>query len=230
MPLPSLTASRRALLVALGLTAVLPDAAGARDKRGTRRRRHCPDPAGGRRRVDLTRDPANCGGCGHACADGETCRDGTCAAAACTQLCVVCHGCVGGACQPLPDGSPCGSGTCRAGACDPADPGPACGTDGPSGVAGLVLVGPTCPVQRVDDPCPDRPLAAALLVRDAAGRPVCATASGDDGRFRAALPAGDYVLDPGSPEPRWPRGSATAVTVRDGRWTEAVVEFDSGIR
>ena len=65
MPRPSLTASRRSLLVALGLTALLPEAAGARDQRGTRRGRRCPDPAGGRHRVDLRRDPANCGRCGH---------------------------------------------------------------------------------------------------------------------------------------------------------------------
>ena len=230
MPRPSLTASRRSLLVALGLTALLPEAAGARDQRGTRRGRRCPDPAGGRHRVDLRRDPANCGRCGHACADSETCRDGTCAAAVCNQMCGVCHSCVGGTCQPLPDGSPCGDGTCRAGTCESADPDSACGTVGPSGVAGIVLVGPTCPVQRVDDPCPDRPLAATLLVRDAAGRPVCTTASGGDGRFRAALPAGDYVLDPGPSNLRWPRGSATAVTVPGGRWVEAVVAFDSGIR
>ena len=41
-------------------------------------------------------------------------------------------------------------------------------TTGPaSGVEGIVLVGPTCPVERLGDPCPDKPVAVNLALYDA---------------------------------------------------------------
>src|SRR5207249_1393233 len=44
----------------------------------------------------------------------------------------------------------------------------ACGTPAAqpgTGIQGMVQAGPTCPVERIDSPCPPRPLAATVVVR-----------------------------------------------------------------
>ncbi len=106
-----------------------------------------------------------------------------------------------------------------------------CDPTAASGIAGLVLLGPTCPVVRPDDPCPDRPFVAAIVVRNAQGTAVCTTSSGEDGRFRVGLPAGTYELDPQSGDAGGlPSAASQQVTVEPGRYTEVLVSFDSGIR
>jgi hypothetical protein len=107
----------------------------------------------------------------------------------------------------------------------------ACDPRATSGIVGLVLIGPTCPVVMLDDPCPDRPVVADLVVRTAQGTAVCTTASREDGRFRIGLPPGAYELDPTSGEPgRLPYAAPQHVTVKPGQYTEVRVAFDSGIR
>ena len=106
-----------------------------------------------------------------------------------------------------------------------------CDPTAASGIAGLVLIGPTCPVVRPDDPCPDRPFSADLVVRNAQGTAVCTTSSGEDGRFQVGLPPGGYELDPQSGQPGGlPYAAPQPVTVEPGRYTEVTVTFDSGIR
>ncbi|MBT8479821.1 MAG: hypothetical protein KJO06_12945, partial [Gemmatimonadetes bacterium] len=61
---------------------------------------------------------------------------------------------------------------------DPLDPG------GAQGIDGLVLLGPQCPVQSLEDPCPDLPYEASIGVRTAGGEFVTRIRSGEDGRFR----------------------------------------------
>ncbi|HET7095124.1 MAG TPA: hypothetical protein VFI22_16655, partial [Thermomicrobiales bacterium] len=121
--------------------------------------------------------------------------------------------------------------TCWQGACGPArDPAP-CPKDGPSGIAGEVVIGPTCPVEGA--PCPDweQPFATALRIEDAAGRLYCVSRSGDDGTFRAAVPAGDYIVQPVDPNPGVPPfGQPAIVTVKPNRYAHVTVHFDSGIR
>lgn len=102
-----------------------------------------------------------------------------------------------------------------------------------SGIRGTVTLGPLCPVERVDSPCPDRPLQADVQVKDAASGDVVATVSSDaDGRFTVEVPPGRYVMEgvpptPGSP---FPLAKPLDVTVRPHRFTEVTVSFDSGIR
>lgn len=109
---------------------------------------------------------------------------------------------------------------------------------GASGVEGIVLVGPTCPVERIDSPCPDRPAAvtlAAYVGAPAGGQIAGTAASGADGRFRLALPPGTYTLQR-APCPAtgrgctFPRIIALPVTVRIGAFTAVVVHGDTGIR
>ena len=102
---------------------------------------------------------------------------------------------------------------------------------GASGVRGTVLLGPTCPVETVESPCPDRPL-ADVEVQVLQGGDVVATVRSDgDGRFTVALEPGDYVLQ-AVVEQGGPGMSAKPVdvTVTSGAFVEVNVPVDSGIR
>ena len=103
------------------------------------------------------------------------------------------------------------------------------GPDAPQGIDGIAFLGPLCPVQREDDPCPDRPHAANIDVRTPGGDLVTRVRSGADGRFRVGLRAGRYVLDPEPGDP-FPVASTQDVEVPEGSWIEVTVLFDTGIR
>jgi hypothetical protein len=113
----------------------------------------------------------------------------------------------------------------------------ACGTPAappiPSGtgIQGVVQSGPTCPVERINSPCPPHPLAATIVVRDAAGHEVARTHSGADGHFKVDVAPGTYTvvgLSIGSS--MLPRPIPTTATVTSGSYTNVNVEYDSGIR
>jgi hypothetical protein len=73
-----------------------------------------------------------------------------------------------------------------------------------SGIRGRVLLGPTCPVQRIGQPCV-RPYQATITIRNqATGKLVARVRSSTNGRFRLPLAPGDYLLVPqtGRPYPR----------------------------
>jgi hypothetical protein len=100
-----------------------------------------------------------------------------------------------------------------------------------TGIQGMVQVGPTCPVERINSPCPPRPLAATIVVRDRSGAEVTRFHSGADGRFKVDLRPGTYTLiglNIGSSF--LPRPIPTSVTVTDGIYTSVTVQYDSGIR
>src|ERR1700682_349280 len=100
-----------------------------------------------------------------------------------------------------------------------------------TGIQGLVQSGPTCPVERINSPCPPRPLAATIVVRDASGREVARTHSGADGHFKVDVAPGTYTvvgLNIGSS--MLPRPIPTTATVTSGSYTAITVEYDSGIR
>jgi len=100
-----------------------------------------------------------------------------------------------------------------------------------TGIQGMVQVGPTCPVERINSPCPPHPLAATVVVRDGAGAEVARFTSGADGRFKVDLRPGTYGLTGlsigSSP---MPRPIPTSVTVTQGAYTVVNIEYDSGIR
>ena len=100
-----------------------------------------------------------------------------------------------------------------------------------SGIQGLVQVGPTCPVQRINSPCPPRPVAATVVVRNAQGAEVKRFQSAGDGSFKVDLAPGSYTLV-GLPigSSFLPRPIPTTATVVEGRYTSVDVEYDSGIR
>ena len=100
-----------------------------------------------------------------------------------------------------------------------------------TGIQGVVQSGPTCPVERINSPCPPHPLAATVVVRDAAGHEVARTHSGADGHFKLEVAPGTYTvvgLTIGSS--MLPRPIPTTATVTAGSYTTVTVEYDSGIR
>jgi hypothetical protein len=105
------------------------------------------------------------------------------------------------------------------------------GSVGGTGVEGTVTVGPTCPVERADSPCPPRPLAATVLVRDASGSVLTRVRSGADGHFKVDLAPGSYTLTGDRPAgAALPRPITSSVTVIAGAYTVVTVQYDSGIR
>src|SRR2546421_13119952 len=100
-----------------------------------------------------------------------------------------------------------------------------------TGIQGTVQAGRTCPVERINSPCPPHPLAATVVVRDASGVEVTRFHSGADGRYTVALAPGTYTLVGLNIGTGFlPRPIPTSVTVTSGSYTTINVEYDSGIR
>jgi hypothetical protein len=99
-----------------------------------------------------------------------------------------------------------------------------------SGVSGRVLLGPSCPVERADTPCPDRPIQARVEARDRSGKLVTAIESSDRGAFRLALAPGTYELRAMGDAGLVPLAKPVTVTVRAGRITSVQLIIDTGIR
>ena len=104
------------------------------------------------------------------------------------------------------------------------------GAEPGSGVEGIVILGPQCPVETLDSPCPDLPFVGD--VRATASDGTVTTAKTDDhGGFTMDLVPGSYTLvavtegNGGPPTP-----IPLAVTVEQGSYTQVTLEVDSGIR
>ena len=103
------------------------------------------------------------------------------------------------------------------------------GPGAPQGILGTVLIGPQCPVQSLDDPCPDLPYEANLTVRNERGDVVTHVRSDADGIFRVGLRPGIYRIDPESEDP-FPIAQDQVVEVASGVYSEVTVLYDTGIR
>jgi hypothetical protein len=103
-----------------------------------------------------------------------------------------------------------------------------------TGVRGVVVAGPTCPV--VTDPpdpdCEDRAVAGAVLViLDADGGEVARATSSGDGTFALALAPGAYSIVPEPVEGLMGTASEVDVWVEMGEPPgELVIAYDTGIR
>lgn len=112
----------------------------------------------------------------------------------------------------------------------------ACGATTPAtqsgtGIQGIVESGPTCPVERINSPCPPYPLSATVVARNSQNVEVARFHSGADGRFKVDLAPGTYTLL-GQPigNSMLPRPIPASVTVVQGSYATVNVEYDSGIR
>jgi hypothetical protein len=103
------------------------------------------------------------------------------------------------------------------------------GPDAQQGIEGIVLSGPRCPVQSLENPCPDLPYQAWINVRREDRTLVTRVRSGEDGRFRVGLRPGLYRLDPESGNP-FPVAGEQEVRVEEGVFASVTVSFDTGIR
>ena len=102
-----------------------------------------------------------------------------------------------------------------------------------TGIGGIAVAGPVCPVETVppDPACAPRPVAGAVLViRDGAGSEVARTTTEADGSFFVEIAAGDYVVEPQPVEGLMGTAAALEVTVVDGIATQVQLDYDTGIR
>lgn len=100
-----------------------------------------------------------------------------------------------------------------------------------SGIEGIVLIGPTCPVEQQGSPCPDRPVAATITITRINGAVVKRATSSDDGRFRVSLEPGRYFVSARPLDESAPGGeSPVVVEVLSDAFTEVEITIDSGIR
>ena len=121
-------------------------------------------------------------------------------------------------------GSPIPSATATPGA--KATPSP---LPGGTGITGIASIGPTCPVERLDSPCPDRPFQGVVVAKAPGGAEVARTTTDPQGAFSISLPPGQYQLTAvvaGS----FPRAIPTDVNVVPGQFTTVHLRLDSGIR
>jgi hypothetical protein len=115
----------------------------------------------------------------------------------------------------------------------PDDAWPSPGGAEESGIRGLALAGPVCPVESVppDPGCAPRQVAGAvILVRDASGSEVARATTEADGGFFVPLPGGLYILEPQAVEGYMGTATAVEVEVQDGVATEVHLSYDTGIR
>src|SRR3989344_2428627 len=100
-----------------------------------------------------------------------------------------------------------------------------------SGIRGTVMMGPTCPVERMppDPQCADKPVKTNVSIYRASdtSRSVAVLASAEDGTFEVSLPPGEYVVMAGPYGVPYPRCSDTRATVGPSSYTQITVSCDS---
>jgi hypothetical protein len=95
-------------------------------------------------------------------------------------------------------------------------------------VHGRISAGPTCPVERVGQPCPPRPVLAAIQATEGS-RVVASTRSATDGSYRLELPIGSYTISAAT-STTFPRCIPRQVNVTGATDTEIDLMCDTGIR
>jgi len=103
-----------------------------------------------------------------------------------------------------------------------------------SGVAGIVTLGPTCPVLRnpPDPACADKPYKTtvqAIRVGSPAGAPFATAETDAAGAYRFSLPPGSYAIQPIGGRVL-PRCETKEITVEPGIVADLDLTCDSGIR
>jgi hypothetical protein len=93
-----------------------------------------------------------------------------------------------------------------------------------------VTIGPICPVQREDVPCPDKPWEGVIVARTLAGAEVARTRSNAEGRFNLSLPPGEYVVATLTGGGILPHPAEAQIRVSPGRVVYLELTLDTGIR
>ena len=104
----------------------------------------------------------------------------------------------------------------------------------PSGIRGVVLLGPTCPTGEspgAHDPVPCvTPYVANLVVLDSENVVAKRIVSAADGKFQVDLAPGEYVVTPATGADTYPIAQPVSVTVLPGTYAEVQINYDTGIR
>ena len=103
--------------------------------------------------------------------------------------------------------------------------------DGTSGAIITAQIGPSCPgPERPGQEC-TKPYQGDLKVTNASGAEIAQARTADNGQAKLVLPPGEYVvelvLDKSGP---YPRGTPVTFTVKEGQYTNVLINLDSGIR
>jgi hypothetical protein len=104
---------------------------------------------------------------------------------------------------------------------------------GQTGIRGVAMAGPVCPVEKdpPDPACAPRPVAGAtIVIRDTSRTQVAAAVSGADGAFFVELQPGDYVVEPKTVQGLLGTAAQQSVTVAAGSVTAVQLDYDTGIR
>ena len=104
------------------------------------------------------------------------------------------------------------------------------GASGDTGVRGVVLLGPMCPVVNPNSPCPDEPMPNMKVEVLQGGDVVTALTTDAQGRFEAALGPGSYELQVVLESPGPPFARPVSVTVPSSGHAQVDVTVDTGIR
>lgn len=100
-----------------------------------------------------------------------------------------------------------------------------------TGVRGIVLAGPTCPVERPNESACVRPISGAtILALDSAGGEAGRTVSDSTGSYFLRLPPGTYEIVPQAVPGLMGVAAAARVTVTAGAALQLDLRYDTGIR
>lgn len=100
-----------------------------------------------------------------------------------------------------------------------------------TGVRGVVLAGPTCPVERAgQSPCVRAVSGATILALDSARHEVGRASSDATGAYFLRLPPGAYRIAPQAADGLMGVPTESTVTVPDGAPVQLDLEYDTGIR
>ncbi len=107
---------------------------------------------------------------------------------------------------------------------------PTAGAISGTGISGTVVVGPTCPVVRENDPaCDDKPYKGDFIIKDVAGtRELGRFSTDSNGLFSVYLAPGEYSVEP--VKRIGMSTQAQLVEVKAGIMTSITLTFDTGIR
>ena len=99
-----------------------------------------------------------------------------------------------------------------------------------TGISGIVMLGPACPVETVTSPCPDTPFRGDVMATASDGTTTTVTTDAQGG-FTMNLREGTYVVVAVTPDGSGPPTSVPqTVEVTAGAYTDVTLEVDSGIR
>lgn len=103
-----------------------------------------------------------------------------------------------------------------------------------SGIRGVVMAGPTCPVERdpPDPMCADKPVTTNISIfrKSDPTHGVAFLTSDAKGTFQISVVPGDYIIMAGPNGVPYPRCADTLATVGPSGYTQVTVSCDTGIR